>query len=307
MTTKHSILTQPYFPPFVHSVEKATKRFARDEVFDHLVAAANIQLSVFMVELKKAMPTVQFGVVPDAPMHWNVAVYRKGHLYCMGEIGYGKFLANSEKEVYIVRSPRVLNMRYAANNVMRNAHVTQSIDHALGIAAAKFIPLTPEDEAAVTRHIPRTKLREVLTNKQTKLNDLGVIGYKDVLDEYENLREQGVKFKTEAFIKLANEFEYLSGEYRQEAMRHTNMYYIWIMEQRGEQIAVVVSVHNVRNNGTITVDGPKQVFKLDDLPMDIAAKIATLSMSEYRSYIDGLGVRLDDTHFWIERNDQGNN
>lgn len=305
MTSKHSILTQPYFPPHVRRVEDATKRFAKDDVFEHLMAAANIQLSVLMVELKQVMPTVQFGVVPDAPMHWNVAVYRKGHLYCMGEIGYGKFMANSEKEVYIVRSPRILNMRYAANNVMRNANVSQNIDQALAIASAKFIPLSVKDEIEVTKAVPRKKLNETLASKHTRLNDLGVVHYNDVLAEFENLRAQGVTFKTEAFIHIANRFDELTDDYNREMLRHTNMYYVWIMEQRGVQHAVVVTVDNVRNKGTISVDGPKQIFKIPDLPLDIAAKIATLSMSEYRSYVDGLGVRLDDTHFWIERDDQG--
>jgi hypothetical protein len=286
-------------------VEDATKRFVKGDVYDQVMAAANTQLSVLMVELKKAMPTVQFGVVPDAPMHWNVAVYRKGHLYCMGEIGYGKFLANSEKEVYIVRSPRILNMRYAANNVMRNANVSQNIDHALGIASAKFIPLSVEDEVEVTKAVPRKKLSETLASKQTRLNDLGVVHYNDVLAEFENLRAQGVTFKTEAFINLASKFDELTDDYNREMIRHTNMYYVWIMEQHGVQHAVVVTVDNVRNKGTISVDGPKHVFKLSDLPMEIAAKIATLSMSDYRSYVEGLGVRLDDTHFWIERDDQG--
>lgn len=305
MTSKHSILTQPYFPPSVRRVEDATKRFAKDDVFEHLMAAANIQLSVLMVELKKAMPTVQFGVVPDAPMHWNVAAYRKGHLYCMGEIGYGKFMANSEKEVYIVRSPRILNTRYAEKNAMRNAHVTQSVDSAVSIASAKFIPLSVEDEVEATKHMPRKKLVETLASKQTRLNELGVVHYNDVLAEFENLRAQGVTFKTEVFINLASKFDELTDDYNREMLRHTNMYYVWIMEQRGVQHAVVVTVDNVRNKGTISVDGPKQIFKIPDLPLDIAAKIATLSMSEYRSYVDGLGVRLDDTHFWIERDDQG--
>ena len=244
MTSKHSILSQPYFPPLVRRVEDATKRFAKGDVYDQVMAAANTQLSVLMVELKKAMPTVQFGVVPDAPMHWNVAVYRKGHLYCMGEIGYGKFMANSEKEVYIVRSPRILNTRYAEKNVMRNAHVTQNLDNAVSIASAKFIPLSVEDEVEVTKTIPRRKLTETLTSKQARLNDLGVVHYNDVLAEFENLRAQGVTFKTAAFLNLASKFEELTDDYNREMVRHTNMYYVWIMEHYGVQHAVVVTVED---------------------------------------------------------------
>jgi hypothetical protein len=162
-----------------------------------------------------------------------------------------------------------------------------------------------EDEVEVTKAVPRKKLSETLASKQTRLNDLGVVHYNDVLAEFENLRAQGVTFKTEAFINLASKFDELTDDYNREMIRHTNMYYVWIMEQHGVQHAVVVTVDNVRNKGTISVDGPKHVFKLSDLPMEIAAKIATLSMSDYRSYVEGLGVRLDDTHFWIERDDQG--
>jgi len=305
MTSKHSILTQPYFPPFVHRVEDATKRFSKNEVYEHLMLASNPPLYALLLAMKKAMPTAQFGVVPDAPMQWSAAVYRKGHLFCMGEIGYGKFMTNSEKEVYIIRSPRIYNTRYKANNVMRNTHVTQSVDSAASIASAKLIPLSTEDEVAATKYIPRKKLTEILTSKQERLNDLGAINFRDILAEFENLRTQNVKFKTEAFLNLEDKFDELMDEYNYEAMRHTNMYYIWIMEQRGVQFVVIVAVDSVRNNGSISMDGPRQIFKIADLPLDIAAKIATLSMSEHRSYVDGLGVRLDDTHFWVERDDKG--
>ena len=80
-----------------------------------------------------------------------------------------------------------------------------------------------EDEVEATKHMPRKKLVETLASKQTRLNELGVVHYNDVLAEFENLRTQGVTFKTEVFINLANKFDELTDDYNREMLRHTTI------------------------------------------------------------------------------------
>lgn len=256
-------------------------------------------------EICIAMPTAKFGANQEYS-HDQVAVYREGALHCMGVVGYGQFMQSSPSEyVYMIRSTRIRNSRYKSNTIMYNTMLTSSFARAAKIASAKLIPYTPEDDAAMSIYVPHKNLHSTLRRKNEALHNNATFGAHTIIDEMEHLIDCGVKFKTQAFQKLAEVFEDLMSDLRYERLRSTNMYYVWINEVRGTHWATVVSALNVRQNGGIVVDGPKQTFKVDDLPTDIAAKIATLSITEHNSYVEGLGVRLDDTHFWIERDDKG--
>jgi hypothetical protein len=44
-----------------------------------------------------------------------------------------------------------------------------------------------------------------------------------------------------------------------------------------------------------------QTFKMEDLPEDIAEKVATLGMVDKGHYVEDVGMKVSDTTFWIDR------
>lgn len=304
-------------PPRVSGVKKFTDRLlkGKEDVTDVFYEPQDTfqtyqglrvdkRLASLMHEINAAMPTAKFGK-DEVHTHREIAVYRESALHCMGLIGFGQYMQNSDAYVYMVRSTRIKNSRYKKGTLMYHTMLTTSLDRAAKLASAKLIPYTPEDDAAMSMYVPNRTLRHVLDRKTNLFYDKATFGPSTIIEEFEHLVDCGVKFKTAAFQKLAEVFGDLIRDLRYERMRSTNMYYIWVNDVRGVQWATVITAMNVRQNGHIVTDGPKQLFKLDDLPHDIAAKIATLSITDHGSYVEGLGVRLDDTHFWIERDEQG--
>jgi hypothetical protein len=51
------------------------------------------------------------------------------------------------------------------------------------------------------------------------------------------------------------------------------------------------------------VAGEHRSMRVNDLPEDIAGKIAVLSMVDSAHYVDGVGLRAPDGTYWVARDD----
>jgi hypothetical protein len=91
-------------------------------------------------------------------------------------------------------------------------------------------------------------------------------------------------------------------EMNRQAARKLQAYHVRVYEERGVQMASVLNVIEIEG-GNDGVAGEHTSMPVNDLPEDIAGKIAVLSMVDSAHYVDGVGLRAPDGSYWVARDE----
>lgn len=259
------------------------------------------KLNEFAVALRRTNPQFEVrGKVTGQRALTDAAwVFRPEDLWVLGEIWYDRN-ADSDGE-WVIRSVYIENRRYKKNHESYHTLRSSDFNNAIRIACNMFRPFPKEDEAQQTVHYCRDSFRARLLAQAKGFDDLLVISRKAIADEIENYLANGKieQFVTPQFQHLAHNYRERKEAYDKEKNRRSVVYYIALVKE----YAHILTVANVREpsfSDKLTFDGEKLIVKHTDLPYDIQAKIATLMWNEPTVYTAGLGVRLDNFHFWVE-------
>lgn len=258
-------------------------------------------LNEFAVALRRANPQVEvrnkvISGLSGRKMYTNIAwVFRPEDLWVLGEIGYSKNVDGVDE--WTINSPCIENKRYKENHDLYHTLRSSDLNNAVRIACAMFRPFSKEEEAKQTMHYCRDSFQARLLTRAKGFEDLLVISKKAIIDEIENYLVMGKieQFVTPQFQHLVRNYRERKEAYDKEKNRRAVVYYVVLVQD----YAHMLTVANVRDL-PFTLNGEKQIMKQADLPYDMQAKIAALMLNEPTVYTAGLGVRLDNFHFWVE-------
>ena len=66
--------------------------------------------------------------------------------------------------------------------------------------------------------------------------------------------------------------------------------------------AQCVTVENIRNKNDFDVRGlPTTTYELSELPEFMTSKISVLQILEDGNHVDGVGMKVNPTLFWVEK------
>jgi len=279
------------------------KRTVREVLTFHKAAPGQMtaNLSEFAAALRRANPQVEvrnkvISGLSGSKAYTNVAwVFRPEDLWVLGEIGHSKNADDADE--WTIRSPCIENKRYKANHDLYHTLHSSDLNNAVRIACAMLRPFSKEEEAKQTMHYCRDSFQARLLTRAKGFEDLLVISKKAIIDEIENYLVMGKieQFVTPQFQHLVRNYRERKEAYDKEKNRRAVVYYVVLVKD----YAHILTVANVREP-SFALDGEKQIMKHTDLPYDMQAKIATLMLNEPTVYTAGLGVRLDNFHFWVE-------
>lgn len=83
-----------------------------------------------------------------------------------------------------------------------------------------------------------------------------------------------------------------------EAARECHAWYVQVRNFAGHQTFDVLDVCNVRT-ARPPVDGGTKTYTPEELPEEIGHKLAALSMLEGEAFVEGLGMRVSPTSYWV--------
>lgn len=245
--------------------------------------------------------TYQDGV--EKKCYADVQVYIDGSDYVVGRIGYGKKygITEAEKSTYMIHSRKIENDKFAEHRDQYHMSFVGDIKRAVKLALTKLTPYSPKEMAALTYTEFKNDLRTVRTTIKGALESV-LSPMRDnsiLLAELKGLIAQGVQFSTNEFRLAAAQV--ISAEREWEAVRSKPMhgYYVYVRMVGDTQW---VDVLDALDLNTRAVDSFTQTsFPVEDLPEDIQGKIAVLAMAQINQYMQGVGRRVADKAFWIER------
>ena len=268
------------------------------------------QCAAFVNQLRGAMPNLKVGLCQggDVDHHArvnSVAVYREDDTYALGRVGFRDVGVSSTKNHYFVYSRKIINQKIYPSRWQYHIKSSEKPENVLKQAKKYLIPYTPVELADISIDEFTRDVRKERSDKHSGMRGMFrdmILGDEAmVIAEVKRMVQDGYKFLNPKFAEKVANYLTAEGAYIQEAEKRLDAYFMNI----GSESTEVVQYENMVTSDSMYCDTPKPketvVIKTDDIPYDLQLKIASLQVAEPMHYIEGLGMRVGDRTFWVQR------
>jgi hypothetical protein len=202
------------------------------------------------------------------------------------EVGQLSVEKTSEgKIVYCVQSPRIRNDRYATYN--DNYHMKKSTNFKTAVKTAleNLKPFSVRQLMEDHEHSLNSAQSQITQPANSRLYDAMTIGCWDVQEEVEAMMLSGYTPKTPRFQKAMQLLVEHGEELKRLSRYKPKGTFVWLKPTQIEYI---------EEGGT-----PVVIDNVDEVPEDIRNKIAVLQIGANGSAIIEVGMKIDDTKYWV--------
>ena len=302
-----------------NQVERIANIYAKAVEVEHteFLAGAPVtkELLSFAQALQKAMPKVKFfphtfNFLTDKRIHVcdEMFVYMDDFPCDLGRISWADNGVQSGQYTYGVYSRKIQNDKYATHRDQHHMVMTSDLDKAVKNARKHLVPYTTRELAQVFYDPLHNNVSKVLDEVKLKAHH-GAVNIVNnrmaILQEIEFLKKRGVEFVTPEFRELSENVEQLLNNYREQETRKVSAVFVRFKQVGDTTYADLQEVYNVReirwDVQMNTADAQAISCPADELPQDIAGQIAVLNILENEGYVSGVGMKVDDKTFWVER------
>ena len=291
------------------------------EAYPYMFQGIPVNASVleFIRALSKRCPTYKFAVSEACSQSWSgrytteifreVWVYRDGDEYAMGRIGYDNITARtSDKHMYTVRSRVINNERYSDTGMGYYTKGTQNLDKAVTTATKYLRVFSPVEIDEISKEsfaIAYSKdIRAAARTVQTCLQCARLYMSESLLTELTHLvQNEGYVPRNINVATAINQYIEATKNHEEQSKRKLSAYFVRVHQEHGETMVTTVNYIDMHGDNK---GKPREIVSVraNDLPHDIAGKVAVLNMVDIDQYIVGVGRRVSDTMYWLERDAQ---
>lgn len=275
------------------------------------------ELKVFMESLEQALPNMTFfpaeisRAVKNGLQTCSIidefSVCMDGSPFDLGRVGFKDYAVgrNNKDCQYGVYSRRINNAKYASGRDQFHMVMSNDVNKAVKNACKYIVPFTHKELATAFYQDFQGKTTHSLDNAKQKMYSIinSVRESRDALiAEILHLKSTGVQFKTEAFIKAAEEIGDAVLLAEEERKRDVKGLFVRI-NKVGEDVYVdVQEVQDIRNR-EYKPDFSSQptTYAIENLDPELAGNISVLNILEDGQYVARVGQKIDENTFWIER------
>ena len=261
----------------------------------------------FMDALRAKNPTLKFGITTDCAkrmasgllIYRDVWVYRDTDVYALGRIG---FLSKTFADVptYTVYSRLIEHPRIKSDNWAKHVAKKKDLKGAVKLAITKLPPLTPLELAQKSFDTFAWSYKRVVNQAEQNLRTLmyGLVepeARTDLAIELRALADAGYLFKTSRFRTISKTIAEASEDFTTKKNTKTNAVYVRVASNDHVVITPVEDIADRQKWSPSTYHTDKS-----SIPEEIVEKVSLLSMVNVESRVNGVGMRVADSLFWVE-------
>lgn len=232
-------------------------------------------------------------------------LYMDEYPFELGRASHGDHSVNgSGEETYAVYSRRINNAKYATHRDQHFMIMASDMGKAIKNIRKYVVPYTARELARALYDPFHTGVSRALQKAQSDVGEaIKTVKYNDraLVTEIQHLMKMGVQFSTPEFVELAKNLPSLTEQLVTEKNRKPDGMFVAFKQIGDETYADICVTSDVRNSYQPKFTEDIQTVKVSDLPQEIAGNIAVLNILQNDAYVDGVGAKIDDTHFWLER------
>ena len=256
----------------------------------------------FLQELMQKLPTCKFAI--DSNQKSKVHLYLPSDLYAMGWVGFGDFrIAGDGTPTITVCSHNIANDKYASYQDQHNMLMSVKPKRALKNALGHLRPYTPVQIAKKLGHAVAHRVRKSKEHNRSKVGSARseVVHHIQFQTELRALVNSNYTFLDKEFGDLVHAFISEVDEYEMNS-ECVDMYYVRAYTLNGCEYFDTQSCEKMHSEFSYRVSNePAERHTTDTLPQHIAGKLAVLMMCEVGEYVDGVGCRVNDGVFYVNK------
>jgi len=299
---------------------------AKEVGWEHFVQdfPVSYDLMEFANAVKDVMPNVTFLPVdaehislpvPNSSNQQRIRIYNEVSIVMDGypfDIGRINFKDNAVKSsdkaptnTFGVHSRKIHNAKYATHRSQYNMIMSNDIKKAVKNVCKYIMPFSTRELAQAFYDNMQNHVSSISEKAQRALkNHCHSLGYnyQEVAEEIMYLKSQGIKFKNQLFINVAEGIEDLYTTYQQETARKIGATFVRIYKVGDQPYVSLQEIDDFKKHvWNAKIDMPTTDKPVSELPEDMVGSISVLSILENDNYVADVGMKLDSNHFWIQK------
>lgn len=266
------------------------------EAFIEDVVPVPLPLKKFYDELKHKNPNVTFVVSGGTRYRMHTSDLTSYTVYGQVGIAYidapdivvGKIMLDTNKDdepLYCVYSKQIKNDRYSSYNDDYNVKRTKKFKDAIKTAGQYLKPKTAKDILDDNTDALDRAHSQITMPATSKLHEACSISTSFIREEIEAMLAFGYTPKTAQFLKAFELMRDEGEELKRIARYKPKATFVWLKPNQA---------HLIAPDGTETI-----AYTMDVVPEDIRNKIAVLQIGSDNSAVINVGVKVDDTKYWV--------
>lgn len=292
--------------------EETTQLFnTNTKVIDGLCLSK--KLATFCEAVLKVNRHVKFGVAKTIKGEFisgtnmqalaEVWVYMPEHEYAMMRVGYADYAVKGSETKFGVYSRLLQNNKFDSQRDQYNMVTSDDLDRIMKTVKKVMRPYAPHEIADVVFEQYQNKVHNNVWTATSQMRDAkdSVLGLNDLRNELFALYDLGYEFASEVLKDKIGKWKAAVVEMNEAENKKRDAYFVSVVLRGEELLCNVMTVDNVRKMHKVNEKNITQTFKMEDLPEDIAEKVATLGMVDKGHYVEGVGMKVSDTTFWVDR------
>ena len=186
---------------------------------------------------------------------------------------------------YHIRSDSIKNNRFRAGSKEYYSQSTENLAKAIKIAKTHINPRVFSQVRAAHGHAASSALYEIQRNAHDKLREHLDFDWNTVMREVENMVVRGYEPVTTEFRTAINFFQQEGAERKRLNNYAPMKCFVWLKPDK--------AVYQIDNGEEV------QANTLDEIPEEIRNKLSVLNLAEPDKPLADVGVRVDNTKFWV--------
>ena len=272
------------------------------------------ELHAYGSALQKLYPCLKFlGSTPSHPMgiglQNRVYVCMDVSPYALGTINYGdnSLSGHASLRTFSIYARTIKNDKYHSCRLQYYMKMSSSIGVAVKNALAHLIPYSAVDIARVEYKALRDKSVDSGKQKAAVLPALlAAVTPSVLLNEVRALKAAGVAFSTPEFQSIVSNMDEATQLANAERSKRIDAVLVHFVDRAGATMAECADLSNVRGQTHPTISscsistGVTQ-YAMADVPKFIVEKVAVMRGLDDGSHVDGIGMKIEDRLFWVEK------
>lgn len=280
--------------------------------FDGVPVTCN-DLVEYMTKLTEAMPHIKFHPRTESTYCKKFYAVLDGQPYALGAVGYGdiSIKKNGDNKPFVV-SRKIQNEKFASHRDQYHAVSPNSIDKAVKEARKYLVPYTNAEIIFYMYETVRDQAVKHIDTSSAKAQELcrrygtgwGIKA--EFMEEMKYLKalmtNNGFQFATNHFSDAMRSIDEAYAEWMEVRRYAPAMTFVRIENGEYPRVHVVRGTDNMREAQAFhTKYSVETSYSIDELPEDLAGKIAVLNILNDEQYAVRVGYKYDNNIFWIER------
>jgi hypothetical protein len=272
----------------------------------------HLKLALLCEEVRKVHRGVKFALYRNGKTSWyeGIAVpcemwaYFEGDEFAFMRLGWADYsVRTGDGSKYGVYARTINNQKFGEDREQHFMVMADTLERALKNVKTHTRRYTPHETAAMTLNDFQSKVSSAGWTASSEYRDTynRVVNDPMFLSEMRALVDNDHQFNSPLFAQKVRAMVAKHDENEAKMNEQYHAYWVQVREYMGQQVFDVLTVHDVkrasgRGLGEHKTYTAEQLAELDE---NLVARMSALSMLDRNSFVEGLGLKMSDTNYWV--------